>query len=129
MDKIVVFTDLNAWKEAHKLVLMIYKITKKFPVEERYCLVPQLNRAAVSITSNIAEGFGRQGKREKVNFYHISISSLTETQNQIILAKDLGYIDEGEFAKAWEQTVVVQKLIFGLIKGAASYAKPKILSA
>mgnify|MGYP003806141975 CR=1 FL=1 len=56
-DKIKSFTDLNAYKEAHKLVLMIYKITKDFPKEERFSLIDQLRRAAVSITSNIAEGF------------------------------------------------------------------------
>lgn len=126
MDKVVVFTDLNTWKEAHKLVLMIYKTTKNFPVEERFCLVPQLNRAVVSITSNIAEGFSRQGRKEKVNFYYISIGSLTETQNQVILAKDLGYIQDEEYSKIWSQTIIVQKLIFGLIKGAVGYPKPKI---
>lgn len=121
MDKIITFTDLNTWKEAHKLVLMIYQLTKKFPSEEKYCLVPQLTRAAVSITSNIAEGFCRKGKKEKINFYYIALSSLTETQNQIILSKDLAYIDKDEYTQIWNQTIVVQKLIFGIIKGAANY--------
>lgn len=121
MDKVIVFTDLNAWKEAHKLALMIYQITKNFPAEERFCLVPQLRRAVVSITSNIAEGFCRRGKNDKINFYNIAISSLTETQNQIILSRDLGYINENEFSKIWNQTIIVQKLVFGIIKGAVSY--------
>lgn len=121
MDKVIVFTDLNAWKEAHKLALMIYQITKNFPAEERFCLVPQLRRAVVSITSNIAEGFCRRGKNDKINFYNIAISSLTETQNQIILSRDLGYINEDEFSKIWNQTIIVQKLVFGIIKGAVSY--------
>jgi len=121
MDKITVFTDLNAWKEAHKLALMIYQITKNFPVEEKFCLVPQLRRAGVSVTSNIAEGFCRRGKNDKINFYNIAVSSLTETQNQMILSRDLGYIKEDEFFKIWNQTIVVQKLVFGIIKGAVSY--------
>ncbi len=66
--KIKSFTNLNAWKEGHKLVLMIYKITKTFPKEEIFRLVSQLCRAVVSITSNIAEGFSRNYSKEKNNF-------------------------------------------------------------
>jgi len=120
MDKVIVFTDLNAWKEGHRLVLMIYEVTRNFPEKERFCLTIQLNRSVVSVTSNIAEGFTRQSKKEKINFYYIAISSLTEMQNQIIIAKDLNYINEDKFSKIWNQTIVVQKLIFGLIRGATS---------
>lgn len=67
--KIRSFTDLEAWKEGHKLVLAVYKVTKKFPKEEKYALTDQMRRCAVSITSNIAEGFSRQGKKEKIQFY------------------------------------------------------------
>lgn len=122
MDKIVTFTDLNTWKEAHKLLLMIYKATKNFPDSEKFCLVPQLNRAGISITSNIAEGFSRRGKKDKINFYNIALSSLTETQNQIILSKDLKYVNEVDFSLIWSQTVVVQRLLYGLIKGAVNYS-------
>lgn len=66
--KIAKFTDLVAWQEAHKLVLMIYKMTKIFPAEERYGLVSQMRRASVSITSNIAEGFGRKSAKDKITF-------------------------------------------------------------
>lgn len=124
MNNITVFTDLNTWREAHKLVLIIYQTTKKFPAEEKYCLIPQLRRAVISITSNIAEGFCRRGKKDKINFYNIALSSLTETQNQVILSKDLNYTNEDEFTKIWNQTIVVQKLIFGLIKGAVNYNFP-----
>ena len=126
MDNIITFTDLNAWKEAHKLVLMVYQATKKFPMEEKYCLVPQLRRAVISITSNLAEGFCRRGKKDKINFYNISVSSLTETQNQVILSRDLEYLNKDEFSKIWNQTIVVQKLIFGLIKGAINHNLPII---
>jgi len=64
-NKIRSFTDLNAWREGHKLVLMIYKITDKFPQPEIFCLVVQMRRAVISITSNIAEGFSRQTSKEK----------------------------------------------------------------
>lgn len=122
MDKVITFTDLNTWKEAHKLLLMIYSTTKKFPDSEKFCLVPQLNRAGVSITSNIAEGFTRHGKKDKINFYNIALSSLTEIQNQIILSRDLKYVNETDFSLIWSQTIVVQKLLYGLIKGATNYS-------
>ena len=115
-DKIASFTDLQAWREAHKLALIIYKLTEKFPDKENFSLTSQLRRAAVSITSNVAEGFSRQGKKEKVQFYYIAKGSLTEVQSQILLARDLKYIEHQDFTSLAEKTVKVSKLIFGLIK-------------
>ena len=113
------FTDLNAWKEGHQLVLMIYKITRSFPVDERFGLTNQVQRAAVSITSNIAEGFSRATSKEKIQFYRISLGSLTEIQNQIIIARDLKYMDQITFSEVAEQSITVSKLINGLLKGVA----------
>lgn len=118
--KIKTFTDLNAWKEGHKLVLEIYTITKKFPKEEIFGLTIQLRRASVSVTSNIAEGFSRNSYKEKLNFYSISLGSLTEVQNQLLIARDIKYIEMNEFKKIAESTVVVSKLINGLIKSTKS---------
>src|SRR3990167_241538 len=81
--KIQVFTDLNVWREAHKLVLEIYKLTQKFPEGEKFGLTIQLRRAAISITSNIAEGFSRKTDKEKIQFYRMSLGSLMEVQNQL----------------------------------------------
>lgn len=114
--KILTFTDLDAWKEAHKLVLMIYKITKKFPREEMFGLVNQMRRAVISITSNIAEGFSRNSFKEKIQFYSISQGSVTEIQNQLLAAKDIGYITGKEFSEIAEQAIKVHKIINGLIK-------------
>lgn len=116
--KIKLFTDLNAWKEAHKLVVMIYKITKGFPKEETYSLIDQMKRCSVSITSNIAEGFSRQSKKEKIQFYFMSKGSLTELQNQLLVARDVKYLSPESFKSIAEQTVTVHKLINGLIKSA-----------
>ncbi len=116
--KIQVFTDLNVWREAHKLVLEIYKLTQKFPEGEKFGLTIQLRRAAISITSNIAEGFSRKTDKEKIQFYRMSLGSLMEVQNQLILARDLGYIDLQNYDKSWENSVVVSKLISGFIKSA-----------
>lgn len=110
------FTELNAWKESHKLVLCIYEVTKKFPKEELFGLTSQIRRAVVSITSNIAEGFGRRSYKEKVQFYYTARGSLSEVQNQLLIAKDIQYIDKTKFDTLGLQTVVVSKLLNGLIK-------------
>ncbi len=117
MEKIKIrsFTDLYAWQEGHKLVLVVYKITNTFPKSEAYALVDQMRRCVVSITSNIAEGFSRSGKKEKIQFYFMSLGSVTELQNQLLIAKDLGYIKELDSQAITNQTVSVQKLLNGLI--------------
>jgi len=113
--KIREFTDLNSWKEAHKLVLHIYKITKDFPKSEIFGLTSQMQRAAVSITSNIAEGFGRQSYKEKVNFYYMAQGSLTELKNQLFIARDISYINYKDFNNIWIQLENTHKLLQGLI--------------
>lgn len=115
-NKIRAFTDLKAWQEGHKLVLMIYEITDKFPSKEQFSLVSQMRRAVVSVTSNIAEGFSRQSFRDKVHFYSMSHGSLTELQNQLIIAKDIRYINASDFEKISAQSVFAHKLLSGLIK-------------
>jgi len=120
VQKIHSFTDLNAWKEAHKLVIMIYKITKSFPKEETYSLIDQMKRCVISITSNIAEGFSRQSKKEKMQFYFTAKGSLTELQNQLLAAKDVDYLNKEDFMRIADQTVIVHKLINGIIKSSKS---------
>ncbi|OIP57482.1 MAG: hypothetical protein AUK12_03405 [Candidatus Levybacteria bacterium CG2_30_37_29] len=112
------FTDLNAWKEGHKLVLQVYKITSDFPQGEKFGLIDQMRRCAVSITSNISEGFSRKTKKEKNQFFYVSLGSVTELQNQLLISKDLNYISKENFADIAKQTVVVSKLTNGLIKSA-----------
>lgn len=114
--KIKSFTDLNTWKEGHGLVLAIYDLTKRFPKEEQFGLINQIRRAAVSITSNIAEGFSRSSYKEKSQFYSMALGSLTEVQNQSLIARDLNYVTEQEFKNLAEKTVTINKLLNGLIK-------------
>jgi len=114
--KIKSFTDLNAWKEGHKLVLDIYRITKNFPKEEQFGLTNQLRRAAVSFTSNVAEGFSRNSYKEKLQFYSMALGSLTEIQNQLLITRDIGYITKKEFAEIAQQTITINKITNGLIK-------------
>lgn len=114
--KIKNFTDLDAWKEAHKLVLMVYKATKTFPKEEMFGLISQMRRAAISITSNIAEGFSRQSYKEKLQFYSMAQGSVTELQSQLLVAKDISYISDMEFKELDGQSIKTHKIISGLIK-------------
>lgn len=116
MAKIKSFTDLSVWREGHRLVLMIYKITHSFPDEEKFGLSNQLQRAIVSFTSNIAEGFSRNSSKEKVQFYYMALGSLTETQNQLLIARDLKYLNGDHFEEVSKQMILVHKLTIGLIK-------------
>jgi|SRR3989344_994456 len=114
--KIKSFTQLDTWKFGHQLVLDIYKITRKFPREELFGLTNQLRRAIISFTSNIAEGFSRKSYKEKCQFYSMALGSLSEVQNQLLIARDIGYIEKSEFKELAEKTVVISKLTNGLIK-------------
>lgn len=119
-NKIKSFIDLRVWEKGHKMVLVIYGFTEKFPREEIFGLVNQLRRAGVSFTSNIAEGFSRNSYKEKAQFYTIALGSLTEIQNQVLIAKDLGYISKNEFNEIANQTVEISKMTNGLIKKSKS---------
>jgi four helix bundle protein len=91
------YRQLSVWKRAHELALAVYRITERFPDCERYGLTAQLRRAAVSVVSNIAEGSGRLGDREQVRFLRIARGSVCEVECQLLLSKDLGYVQ----ADAW----------------------------
>ncbi|MGD0977355.1 MAG: four helix bundle protein [Minisyncoccia bacterium] len=114
--KIKSFTDLDAWKKGHELALAIYKITQLFPKEEMFGLISQLRRAAVSVTSNIAEGFSRQSFKEKVQFYSMALGSVTEVQNQLLISRDIGYLTKADFIKLADLTIDLNKITNGLIK-------------
>jgi four helix bundle protein len=114
------FRDLDAWKMGHELVIMIYRLTRQFPKEETFGLTIQMKRCAVSITSNIAEGFSRQTYKEKIQFYSISRGSITELQNQLIIAKDVGYINSEDYQRVFDQTTTTHKILNGLIKKSKS---------
>lgn len=115
-NKITSFTDLKVWQNGHQLVLDIYKTTQKFPKEELFALTSQLRRAAISFTSNIAEGFGRFSFKEKAQFYSIALGSLREIQNQLLVARDLDYITKENFKQLAEQTVQLSKMTNALVK-------------
>lgn len=118
MKKIQSFTDLYSWQMGHRFVINIYNTTKKFPIEERYSLTNKIRRVAVSVTSNIAEGFSRKTVKEKQQFYSIALASITEIQNQLLISKDIGYLNQDNFNDLAKQSLTVAKLLNGLTKSA-----------
>ena len=96
MEKAKNYTDLLVWQKSHVLVLDIYRITKQFPKEEVFSLTSQFRRAAVSVPANIAEGFARNGVKDKLRFYNIAAGSLNEVGYYLLLSKDLDYFDTSD---------------------------------
>lgn len=112
-DRARTFQDLLVWKKAHTLTVRIYQVTGKFPAAERFGLVSQMRRAAVSIPANIAEGFKKRGVRDKLNFYNIAQGSLEELRYFVILSKDLGYLAETAYlASAIDE---VGRMLYALV--------------
>ncbi|MFA7682312.1 MAG: four helix bundle protein [Candidatus Peribacteraceae bacterium] len=109
------FTDLDAWKLAHELSLNIYRWTQKYPDNEKYGLVSQMRRAAVSISSNIAEGFGRYSAADKKMFYIIARASCYELESQILISRDLNFLAVDKATEELALCQHVQRAINGLI--------------
>lgn len=103
---------MEVWRKAHQLVLAVYRYFDKFPRREIYCLTPQIRRSAISVPANIAEGFKKQSKLDKIRIMNIAQGSLEETRYYLILAADLGY---GDSTALLEETDVVGKMLDGYI--------------
>lgn len=110
------FKDLRVWRKAMDLGVAVYEVTKAFPKAETYGLSNQLQRAIISVSSNIAEGFDRQSVKEKVQFYNIAHSSLAEVESQVEIAFRLKYIGISDYEKMGERITEVSKMITGLSK-------------
>jgi len=109
------FERLDAWKFAHAFVLEIYKLTSKFPGEEKFGLVSQLRRAAASIPANIAEGTGKGSVKDVIRFLCISRGSLEECKYYLILSRDLGFITVEDFHRVKETLDRTGRILNGLI--------------
>ncbi len=109
------FRDLIAWQKSHALTLEIYKITKDFPKDEIFGLTNQIRRSTVSIVSNIAEGFGRRTMADRTHFYDMARASLHEVQAQLLVAKDVRYIQNHVYQELDEASIACHKVLTGLI--------------
>lgn len=108
--------NLNAWLKSFEIVKELYEVTSNFPIEEKFGLVSQIRRAAVSVPVNIAEGAARKSKKEFIHFLHISLGSLTELDTLILLSTDLGFIKKDESELIILKFDTIGKLVYGLIK-------------
>jgi four helix bundle protein len=110
------YKELNVWQKAYQLCIKIYKTTKRFPKEEIYGLTSQLRRAAISVPSNIAEGYGRQTTKEYIQALYIAYGSLCEVETQILLSKDLGYVENGDYNDLQNDLGDIERMLKSLIK-------------
>lgn len=118
------FEELRVFDEAHRLTLLIYKLTKTFPKSEAYGLTSQIRRSSASVAANIVEGNSRGHKKEFLQFLYLANGSLEETKYHLLLAKDLGYLDVNEYDNVHFQSEIVGKLLTGLI----NYCKKSLKS-
>jgi four helix bundle protein len=110
------YKDLKVWQKAYELCITIYKLTKHFPKEEAYGLTSQIRRSAVSVPSNIAEGYGRKTTQEYLQSLYIAYGSHCELETQVLLSKDLGYIKSDDFQKLQQDIGDVERMLKALIK-------------
>ena len=108
--------NLNVWKQAVELSLLIYQVTEKFPLEERYSITNQMRRATTSIATNIAEGAARNSKREFARFLHMAQGSLSELDTQLEIVKRLGYLREESWEILDARMSEIDKMLTGLIR-------------
>ena len=116
MKKINTYRELEVWQESMNLVEMIYKNMKSLPKEELYGLVSQIQRAVVSIPSNIAEGWGRMSKKESKRFCSIARGSAMELETQLIITVRLNFLCKDDMLPIWKQLQIVNRLLNGVIR-------------
>ncbi|MBS3768559.1 MAG: four helix bundle protein [Candidatus Cloacimonetes bacterium] len=114
--------DLEVWKRSVNFVTKIYEVTQTYPKQEKYGIVSQIRRAAVSIPSNISEGAARKHKREFIQFLYIALSSLAELETQIIISMNLDFIRKTKFNKLRSELIEIKNMLVGLIR----YCKNKM---
>ena len=111
------FQRVIAWQKAHEFVLLVYKISAHFPEEEKFGLVSQLRRAAVSVEANIAEGYKKMGKPDKLRFLNFAQGSLEECRDYHILARDLGYLQGDEDSQMKSAIILASKFLNSYVDG------------
>jgi len=106
--------QLDVWQSSMRFVSTLYLLTKQFPSDERFGLTNQIQRASVSIPSNIAEGAARQSNKEYIQFLYIALGSAAEVETQLLIARDLGYADSID--DLYNDIQAIKRMLIGLIK-------------
>lgn len=115
------FKKLDVWKRSYEFSKEIYGITSRFPDEEKFGLASQVRRAAVSIPINIAEGSGRNSRKDFANFIQIAIGSASEVECELLLAKDLNFIDDDNFSGLCKEIIEIRKMLISFRKALLNY--------
>jgi len=110
------YKKYNVWQKSHNLVLEIYKVTATFPKSELFNLVSQMNRASVSIPTNIAEGCGRETQKELMRYLYISSGSAHELEYLLLVSKDLKFINENSYIKLYAEINEIKMMLAALIR-------------
>ncbi len=110
------YKELKVWKKAVDLAINVYEVTNSFPDEEKYGITSQLRRSSVSISSNIAEGSGRNTPKDFSKFLSISYGSTCELETQLIIANRAGYLDQDRLIQLTNQIIEIQKMNYALKK-------------
>ena len=110
------FCDLEVWKKAKVLVIDIYRVSKGFPINERFGLTDQLHRASNSVCANIAEGYSRYHTKDKIKFYYNARGSISECMSHVLIAEELTYLPTDETKRIFRDYETVRKMLNGLIR-------------
>ena len=110
------YKELKVWQKSYQLCLEIYKLTARFPEGEKFGLTSQMRRAAVSVPSNISEGYGRKTKSDYIRFLYIAYGSNCELETQILLSGDLGFIEDTRIEKIKNEIEEVERMLKALIR-------------
>ena len=122
------FHKLMIWQRSHNLTLMTYEATKKFPKEEQFGITGQIRRAAASLPTNIAEGCGRETNADFSRFLQMAISSSTEVEYHLLLARDLGYLSDPDYQKLNNELIEVRRMLIAFtqkVRGGSTESRPK----
>ena len=111
------FRELVAWQRGIELVEQVYASSRGWPADERFGLVAQVRRAAVSVPSNIAEGNARTGTRAFLHHVSIAFGSLAEVETHVVIAKRLGFLDKGQAQQLYERIIGARRPMLGLLRG------------
>ena len=110
------FRDLKVWHKAHQLTLAVYKATRRFPKDEQYGLTSQIRRSCESIPANISEGCGRSGIAELARFLEIAMGSASELEYHLLLARDLHYLETGEYDPLAGELMEIKRMLVVFVK-------------
>lgn len=113
--------ELVVWQKSMEMVKYLYQVTQSFPKEEMYGITSQIRRAAVSIPSNIAEGFGRGYEKELIHFLYIALGSASEMETQLLICRDIAYLSDAQYERLDSMNSEIMKMLTALINKRKSF--------